>query len=217
MDTTNPSAGFEPDIQTKRHSYGSRAWQDSRWWHVIVFLVKAIIYFLLPDRVQSPWCSMAKCVLTFAQQSTTPGGARVDTAANCIHSVRLHRRTVPLRTAGEKYLWTPNKVKIYYLSLSKLRLELYQNSIQNIPIHKHTKLNSYYWHFYTSSTWPGQLSRCSDSLRPGRSGDRIPVGARISAPVQTFPVGPPSFLYNEYRVFPGSKSAGAWRWPPTLI
>jgi hypothetical protein len=27
--------------------------------------------------------------------------------------------------------------------------------------------------------------------------------------------GPPSLLYKEYRVFPGGKSAGAWRWPPT--
>ena len=25
------------------------------------------------------------------------------------------------------------------------------------------------------------------------------------------PRGPPSLLYNEYRVFPGEKSAGAWR------
>jgi len=26
---------------------------------------------------------------------------------------------------------------------------------------------------------------------------------------------PPSLLYNGYRVFPGGKAAGAWRWPPT--
>ena len=57
---------------------------------------------------------------------------------------------------------------------------------------------------------PVQSSRYSDSLRTGRSGDRIPVGARFSALVQTGPGGLPSILYNGYRVFPGGKAAGAW-------
>ena len=34
-------------------------------------------------------------------------------------------------------------------------------------------------------TEPGQCSRCSDSLRAGRPGNRKPVVARFSAPVQT--------------------------------
>jgi hypothetical protein len=29
--------------------------------------------------------------------------------------------------------------------------------------------------------------------------------------------GPPSLLCSGYRVFPGGKTAGAWRWPPTPI
>jgi len=29
------------------------------------------------------------------------------------------------------------------------------------------------------------------------------------------PSGPPSLLSNGYRVFPGGKAAGSWRWPPT--
>ena len=39
---------------------------------------------------------------------------------------------------------------------------------------------------------------------------------RFSAPVHTG-LGPPSLLYNEYRVFPGGKAAEGWRWtPPTF-
>jgi len=47
--------------------------------------------------------------------------------------------------------------------------------------------------------------------------DRIPVGARFSTRVHTGPGSLPSLLYNGYQVFPGSKTARAWRWPPTPI
>ena len=62
-----------------------------------------------------------------------------------------------------------------------------------------------------------QRSRYSDWLWAGRSGDRTPVGVRFSAPVHTEPGGPPSLLYNGYRVFPGSKErlgSGADPSPP---
>ena len=49
----------------------------------------------------------------------------------------------------------------------------------------------------------------SDSLRAGRSGDRIPVWCEIfrTRPYQTW--GPPGLLYKGCRVFTGSKVAGA--------
>ena len=54
--------------------------------------------------------------------------------------------------------------------------------------------------------WAGQLSRYSDQLRAGRSGDRIPVGARFSAPVQTGPGAHPASCTMGTGSFPGVKS-----------
>jgi hypothetical protein len=64
---------------------------------------------------------------------------------------------------------------------------------------------------------PGSLSRYSNSLRAGRCGDRIPVGAWFSAPVQTGPGAHPASYKMGTGSFPGGKAAGAWRWPPTPI
>jgi hypothetical protein len=51
---------------------------------------------------------------------------------------------------------------------------------------------------------PGSSVCIVTELQAGRSGDRIPVGARFSArPGQ--PWGPRSLLYNGYWVFPGGK------------
>jgi len=42
-----------------------------------------------------------------------------------------------------------------------------------------------------------------------------PGGGEIFPTCPDRPWGPTSLLYNGYRVFPGGKAAGAWRWPPT--
>jgi hypothetical protein len=58
--------------------------------------------------------------------------------------------------------------------------------------------------FTKCTVGPGSLSRYSDSLRAGRSGNRIPVGAGFAAPVQTEPGAHPA----SYRVGSGVKRPG---------
>ena len=50
---------------------------------------------------------------------------------------------------------------------------------------------------------PGSVVGIATTLRTGRSGDRIPVGAEIFRPFPDKLWGPPSLLYNGYRVKSG--------------
>jgi hypothetical protein len=63
---------------------------------------------------------------------------------------------------------------------------------------------------------PGKLSQYSDWLRAGRSGDRIPVGARFFAHVQTGPGAHPASCTMVTGSFPGVKrpDRGADHPPP---
>jgi hypothetical protein len=54
------------------------------------------------------------------------------------------------------------------------------------------------------------VGRDSDSLRAGRSGDRIPVEVRFSALVQTGPGAHPASYTMGTGSFPGGKAAGPW-------
>jgi len=56
------------------------------------------------------------------------------------------------------------------------------------------------------TAWAGELSRYSNWLRSGRSGDRIPVRARFSPPVQTGPGAHPASCTMGTGSFPGIKS-----------
>jgi hypothetical protein len=63
---------------------------------------------------------------------------------------------------------------------------------------------------------PGYLSRYNDSLRFGRSGSRIPVGARFSAPVQACPGTHPASYTMGTGSFPGVKRQGCGVYHPHL-
>ena len=103
----------------------------------------------------------------------------------------------------------------------------YQNKRRHIQLH--FKINIPYHGDIRSRISLGKHFPISDFLymgcdssvviatRYGLDGPRIRSrwGARFSSPVQTGPWCPPCLLYNGYRVFPGEKAAGAWRWLPT--
>jgi hypothetical protein len=57
-----------------------------------------------------------------------------------------------------------------------------------------------FWSVHPISILRNSLVGRATRLQAGRSGDRIPVGAIVPAPVQTGP-----------EAFPGKKAAGAWR------
>ena len=59
--------------------------------------------------------------------------------------------------------------------------------------------------------------RVIQETRYGLDGPRIEsrCGGGIFRTRPDRPWGPPSLLYNGYRVFPRGKAAGAWRWQPT--
>ena len=62
-----------------------------------------------------------------------------------------------------------------------------------------------YYSFFLHFCGSGQRSLYNDPLRTGRPGDRIPVGARFSSPVQTGPRAHPASCTVGIGSFPGIK------------
>jgi hypothetical protein len=86
----------------------------------------------------------------------------------------------------------------YFSSLSEISvLQFYM--LQQSPLFQLRNI----WQNLLAIMW---LSRYSDWLRAGRSGDRIPVGARFSAPVQTGLGAHPASCTLSTGSFPGVES-----------
>jgi hypothetical protein len=75
------------------------------------------------------------------------------------------------------------------------------------------------FHCHFPVTCVGRESSVGTATRCGLDGPGIESrwGGRIFCTHPDQPWGPTSLLYNGYRVFPGGKVAGAWRWPPNPI
>ena len=80
--------------------------------------------------------------------------------------------------------------------------------LRNMRSHKTFKCIKIYCIIKPGEGGPGQLSRYSDTLRAGRSGDRIPVGTRPSTPVQTSSGAHPASYTMGTGSFPGVKRPG---------
>jgi hypothetical protein len=80
----------------------------------------------------------------------------------------------------------------------------------SLPLSWATSWNCISYKFYysppTDAKWAGLRSRYSDCLRARRYGDRIPVWARFSAPVQTGPGAHPASCTMGTGSFPGVKN-----------
>jgi len=88
--------------------------------------------------------------------------------------------------------------------------------IRTVPFpQRNKKLFTFYIPRYCRQSKPTDLvghdTSVSIALRAGRSGDRIPVGARFSAPVQTGPGTHPASYTMGTGSLSGGKAAGAWR------
>ena len=96
---------------------------------------------------------------------------------------------------------------------------VYRYIFQMVPILQvsQPKPRKYFCWPYGRHCGPGSVVGIATGYGAGWSGDRIPVGGEIFGTYPDRPWGPPSLLYNGYRVFPGGKAAGAWRWPPTPL
>jgi hypothetical protein len=88
-----------------------------------------------------------------------------------------------------------------YLFVTKLQ----HNNTKSLSVLIHCYVLRQFPTRYPPTGGPGELSRYSDSLRAGRSRDRMPVEASFSAPVQTGPGAQPASSTMGTRAFSGKK------------
>ena len=115
--------------------------------------------------------------------------------------------TFPLSNIFSPMLHTQSFNNQRHYKIQLLRSSLNKPHAKSLLI-SITIASCYFIFSSTRKQGPGWLSRYSDSLRAGRSGDRILVGARFSAPFETGPGAHPASCTMGTGPFPGVKRLG---------
>ena len=132
-----------------------------------------------------------------------------------LHTCHMPR---PSRSLGSEIRWGLQIMKLFLMYFSQAFVFLVFPILEILSIRSSMNMRDQVLHpCETKGLTAFPCSRYSDSLRAGRSGDRIPVKARFSAPVQTGPGAQPAYHTMGTGSFPRAKRSGrgADHWPPS--
>ena len=116
--------------------------------------------------------------------------------------------------AGTDCVNCPFSRQIHFVLLI-LQLQPFVSKLPYVQRHTLAEFYPKYKLLHNTTVSRESSSRYSDSLRAGRSGDRIPMGSRFSAPLQTGPGAHPASYTMDTRSFPGVKRPGRGVYHPS--
>ena len=139
-------------------------------------------------------------------------------SVQCRH--RINIPTLPLAYDSHfhtKIYWSINRADVPSKFVSPATCGTQANSSSTLPWHTLSLKSKYYIHHRVPWRGPRKVRPVQRLATGWTVRGSNPGGGQIFRTRPGRPWGPPSLLYSGYRVFPGGKAAGAWRWTPTVI